>query len=116
MGSHTLIFYETGLNSKIPDLKDITAASFPVWGDYCFLDCAISNFLPSAETESILLLESVHRSIHSFAANRWKKQLPEIVMMSRGIENFLEIIEALDSDFLILSSLHSSLFLKETTF
>ena len=117
MSSLSLIFFETGLNLKIPDLKKIPAANFPVWGSFYFLSCALSNYSPFADIRRLLVLDEEYRSVQGFVLNRWKREIPEIIILTHDSSPLLDTLEAMDSDKVILSSLsYIAFFEKEHLF
>ena len=105
MAGCSIVFYDTGLNSKIPDLQRVSAAVFPFWGDYTFLDCSLADYLQAEDARRILVLEGPHRAAHGSALSRWKKAALEVVLLSNGIESFIETLEGIESKVVILSAL-----------
>jgi hypothetical protein len=104
MKSYTLILVETGLQLNIPDLKYVTSSTFPMWGNFFFLDFCLSNFLPENPRRRILILEGEHRGVQSSIHSTWKHETLEIVPLSKGIAEFVDLLENDASELVILNS------------
>jgi hypothetical protein len=104
MKSCTLILFETGLQLGIPDLKTVSSSTFPMWGNFYFLDFCLGNFRSEEHFRRLLILEGEHRGIQSFVHSTWKRETLEIVSLTRGIHEFIELLEADTSETIILNA------------
>ena len=104
MKSFTLILVETGLQLNIPDLKRVSSATFPMWGNFFFLDFCLGNFQTEHPVRRILVLEGEHRGIQSFIHSTWKHEALEVVPLVNGISEFIELLESDASELIILAA------------
>ncbi len=104
MKSFTLILVETGLQLNIPDLKRVSSATFPMWGNFFFLDFCLGNFQTEHRVRRILVLEGEHRGIQSFIHSTWKHEALEVVPLVNGISEFIELLESDSSELIILAA------------
>jgi len=104
MKSYTLILFETGLKLNIPDLKTVSSATFPMWGNFFFLDFCLSNFQTEHRFRRVLILEGAHRGIQSFIHSTWKHESLEIVPLTNGLCEFVELLESDTSETILLNS------------
>ena len=104
MKSYTLILFETGLQLNIPDLKTVSSSTFPMWGNFFFLDFCLSNFHSEQRFRRVLILEGEHRGIQSFIHSTWKHESLEVVPLSNGISEFIELLESDTSEIIMLNS------------
>lgn len=75
-----------------------------MWGNFFFLDFCLSNFQTKHRFRRILILEGAHRGIQSFIHTTWKREYLEIVPLTNGISEFIELLESDTSETIILNS------------
>jgi hypothetical protein len=109
MKSFTLILVETGLQLNIPDLKRASSATFPMWGNFFFLDFCLGNFQTGHSAHQtparrILVLEGEHRGIQSIVHSTWKHETLEVVPLVGGLSEFIELLELDASELIVLAA------------
>ncbi len=107
MKSVSLYLFETGLGLNIPDLKEVSGASFPMWGNYSFLDFALANYGARRDLRRTLVLEGEHRDQTSFVRAPSRRARLEVAALTSGLDELIELLEQDPAEILILHSASS---------
>ncbi len=93
MDSCGIYLVEGGFPLNLPGFgRDIPSASFPFWGNYCFLDFAAINYNALSSDSYTLVAESRFRSLPSFIGSREKDERQKLVFLEKGIPDFIELL------------------------
>jgi carbonic anhydrase/acetyltransferase-like protein (isoleucine patch superfamily) len=104
--SFSIYLFEKGFSSEIPGFKKLfPVAAFPFWGEYLFIDFALSNFQDCPQCVYLLVTDNRTGSIISSALSRWPENNTPIILLEKGIKEFINRIENENADFIFLSTL-----------
>ncbi len=104
MSNCSVVFIETGLKINIPDLKERSASIFPFWGNYTFIDFHMSQLDFSDVDRKMLILERKYfDSVPKIRTKLYNSSM-EIIRLENSIEEFIEILESLETDNIIITS------------
>ncbi len=114
MSKCSVIFIETGLSINIPDLKEKSASIFPFWGNYTFLDYHMSQLNLQDIENKFIILDKKYFPIFPVLRSKLYDVDINIVQLENSVEGFIELIESLETENLIISSMsYIAIFEKE---
>ena len=106
MKSFSIYLFEKGFSRDIPGLKKhFSAALFPFWGEYLFIDFALANLQDFSQCVYLLVTDNRTGSIISSALSRWPENSTPVILLKKGIQEFINRIESENADFIFLSTL-----------
>ena len=106
MKSFSIYLFEKGFSRDIPGLKKhFSTALFPFWGEYLFIDFALSNLQDFQQCVYLLVTDNRTGSIISSALSRWPENNTPVILLGKGIQEFINRIESENTDFIFLSTL-----------
>ena len=106
MNRYTLVLYEAGLRVRIPALEQTSSCDFPLWGNYYFPDFTLSSFA-SDDLVKRIVLEREYRRLSSFIGSRWGRDRLQLVSLSKGITEFIDLIRSDNTEIFILGTISS---------
>ena len=106
MKSFSIYLFEKGFSREIPGFKKyFPAAAFPFWGEYLFIDFALANFQDFQQCVYLLVTDNRTGSVISSTLNRWPENNTPVILLEKGIQEFINRIESENADFIFLSTL-----------
>jgi len=102
----SIYLFEKGFSREIPGLKKhFPTALFPFWGEYIFIDFALSNFQDFPQCVYLMVADNRSGGTISSALNRWPDNRTPVILLEKDIAEFIDRIENEDADFIFLSTL-----------
>lgn len=106
MKSFSIYLFEKGFSREIPGFKKFfPSAAFPFWGEYQFIDFALANFQDFPQCVYLVVTDNRAGSIISSALNRWPENNTPVILLEKGIQEFINRIESENADFIFFSTL-----------
>jgi len=102
----SIYLFEKGFSREIPGLKKhFPTALFPFWGEYIFIDFALSNFQDFPQCVYLMVADNRSGGTISSALNRWPDNSTPVILLDKDIAEFINRIENENADFIFLSTL-----------
>jgi ADP-glucose pyrophosphorylase len=105
MNKFSVLFIETGFNINIPALRNRRCSVFPFWGNYKFIDFHVSQLNFKYEVRKILILNKKYFNTYNEIRARFYDTDLDLVQIENSLEEFLQILESLDVNKVIITSL-----------
>jgi len=101
----SIYLFEKGFSGDIPGFKKhFPAAAFPFWGEYLFIDFLLANFQDYTQCVYLVVTDNRSGSIISSALNRWPENNTPVILLEKGLQEFINRIESENADFIFLST------------
>jgi hypothetical protein len=106
MSECSVYLVESGFPEDLPGFsQDVLSASFPFWGHYCLLDFAVSAFSHQSENPCNVIAEPRYRGLAPFLTTRSRDARAQLMLVDRGFDGLLEILERDPSKTILISPL-----------
>jgi ADP-glucose pyrophosphorylase len=106
MHNFVVCFFEVGFPRNDTEIfRDLDSLEFPFWGNWHFIDFALSNFSALENQERIVFLEERKQPLVTFLSLKWKKEMVTIQVVKDIIEDFTAFLERTVSEVVILLNL-----------